>query len=442
MSDSPLASRLKSGSAAPCRVPEWEPSRNSIHRLIQLMDVAAINFHNFRQHTFRLPRHGTPQYSPGARTELLKQIMVDYHAVRMSVFPHADHAPQQTAQRLADGATAAAVRMGIADPKGAIDGAAKWLARIGWITTPKTSECYGDLWTREFDEEQDRLTEYTACRQQLLTMLSHAGHDLPTTIHQRFAVAFRTILTSDIPPLRVEELQLMVTEAMQDESPEVACRRHAELMAEVTLGELEVRLMDWERASEARRSTGVRVVSLTDYITSAYASAITSQRVAEFQTAAECVPGFSELHTLSIRLFRDDLNARTCKMFRFALVDAGMSVAEAGGATIADVLARLQPIRAGVNRNNENAGEQNSRESGGGKSKPINTTKRRPGRRNAKDADPERYKADLKFYRDWQASGLTQTEFLRGRGTNAEEGVKTLGRGKHHARKTGNNSAA
>ena len=86
------------------------------------MDVAAINFHNFWQHTYRLPLHGTTAYTPEARTELLKRLMADYHAVRVDVFPHADHAPQQTAQRLADGATAAAFRMGIADPQGAMNG--------------------------------------------------------------------------------------------------------------------------------------------------------------------------------------------------------------------------------------------------------------------------------------------------------------------------------
>ncbi len=409
-------------------MPEWEPSRNSIHRLIQLMDVAAINFHNFRQHTYRLPLHGTLAYTPEARTDLLKQLMADYHAVRMGVFPHADHVPHQTAQRLADGATAAAFRMGIADPQGAITGAATWLARMGWITTPATSECYGEAWKRDYAEQGERLTEYMACRQQLLTMLSHAGHDLPTTIHQRFAVAFRTILTSDISALRVEELKLMVTEATEAESAEVASSGHTELVADVTLGELELRLVEWERAKEAQRPGGVRVSSVTDYLNRGYAAALAAQGVAESQAAAEWVPGYSELHTLSIRLFRDDLNARTCKLFRYALVDAGMSASEAEEVTIADVLARLCSAQEGV--------------SCGSKTKPSPLKKRRPGRRKAKEADPERYKADLKFYQDWESSDLTQREFIRKRGVDPEQGMKSLGRGKHYAKKSGDNPAA
>lgn len=370
MADSTTSTRPKSRPAAPSRVPEWEPSRNSIHRLIQLMDVAAINFHNFRQHTHRLPLHGTPAYTPKARTELLKQLTADYHAVRMGVFPHADHAPQQTAQRLADGANAAAFRMGIADPQGAINGAATWLARVGWITTPVTSECFGEAWKRDYAEQGERLTEYMACRQQLLTMLSHAGHDLPTTIHQRFAVAFRTILTSVIPPLNVEELQLMVTEATREESPLVACGGHTEIMADVTLGELEARLSEWERAKEAPRPAGVRVSSVADFLNRGYAAALATQGVTESQAADECVPGYAELHTLSIRLFRDDLNAKTCKLFRHALVDAGMNIAEASGATIANVLVRLRTPHAGVSRSNAVAGEQNSEASSIGNSVP------------------------------------------------------------------------
>jgi len=393
------------------------------------MDVAAINFHNFRQHTYRIPLHGTPDYTPEARTELLTQLMADYHAVRMGVFPHADHAPQQTAQRLADGATAAAVRMGIADHQGAINEAAAWLSRLGWITTPATSECYGEAWKRDYAEQGGRLTEYMACRQQLLTMLSLAGQDIPTTIHQRFAVAFRTILTSDIPAPNVEELQLMVAEAMQPESSEVASSGHAELVVDVTLGELESRLVAWERAKEAPRPGGARGGSVTDYLNRGYAAALASQCVAESQAAAAtCVPGYSELHTLSIHLFRDDLNARTCKMFRHALVDDGLSASEARWVTIADVLARLHPVRAGA--------------SGGCEAKPIPSRKRRPGRRKAKEANPERYKTDLKFYQDWESSGLTQREFIRERGVDSEEGMKSLGRGKHYAKKSGINSAA
>ena len=75
-------------------------------------------------------------------------------------------------------------------------------------------------------------------------------------------------------------------------------------------------------------------------------------------------------------------------------------------------------------------------------SRPIVTTQRRPGRRSAKEANPNRYKADLKFYRDWQASGLSQREFVRERGLNHEEGVKSIGRGKHHEKKSGDNSEA
>ena len=442
MADLTNPTRPKPRIPAPSQVPEWEPSRNAIHRLIQMMDVMAIAFNKYRQLSFGIPRHGTPAYSPEARTEMLNRILADYHAVSMSVFPHADYAPKQTAQRLADGATAAAVRTGIADPRGDINSAAIWLTRIGWITTPKTSECYGDLWTREFDEEQGRLTEYMVCRQQLLTMLSRAGHDLPTTIHQRFAVAFRTILTSDVPPLSVAELQLMVAEATREESSEVACRGRTEFVADVTLGELEVRLIEWEQAKVAPRSTEVRVVSPAEFKTRAYASALTSQRVAELQAAAECAQGFSELHTLSIRLFRDDLNAGTCKMFRHALVASGMSVSEAREATIPEVLAQLRLLQEGVSQNEARCGEQKSVASSAGNAEQVKKSKGKRGRKKAKDADPDRYKKDLKFYQDWQVSTLTQPAFVRERGVDLNEGMKSLGRGKHYAKKSGNNSVA
>jgi len=63
------------------------------------------------------------------------------------------------------------------------------------------------------------------------------------------------------------------------------------------------------------------------------------------------------------------------------------------------------------------------------------------GRRPAAETDPQRVQQDIKLYRDWQGSGLSQKEFLRQRRIPEEEGIRSIDRGDYHAKKQGNNSA-
>src|SRR5262249_52169637 len=106
-------------------VPQWEPGRNAVHRLIQLLDVLAIAFNRFRQLSFQLPHPHDARF--GAER---KRLWDDLSAVRLAVFPPEDIAPQHTAVALADRAVAELARAGSKD-EAVVREAAQWLAQVG-----------------------------------------------------------------------------------------------------------------------------------------------------------------------------------------------------------------------------------------------------------------------------------------------------------------------
>lgn len=68
--------------------------------------------------------------------------------------------------------------------------------------------------------------------------------------------------------------------------------------------------------------------------------------------------------------------------------------------------------------------------------------KSKRGRPRVAEKDPKRVEAELKLYRDWRVSGLTQKKFLRERNIPENDGLLQLGRGKHYAKKSGKNKDA
>ena len=113
--------------------PRWEPGRNAIHRLIQLLDVSAIAFNRFRQRSFHLPSHNPPQPfdTDGWQTGLAR-LSHEFNAVRGAIFS-GYVAPGHRAARLVDEAIAAFARAGARDEAtvAAVTNAAQWLAVVG-----------------------------------------------------------------------------------------------------------------------------------------------------------------------------------------------------------------------------------------------------------------------------------------------------------------------
>ena len=105
----------------------WEPSRNAVHGLIQLIDVLAIALNRFRQLSFKLPHHHDDGYHDQRR-----RLLADYTAVKRAAFPTADVAPQYTAARIANRAVAELSRVGSPD-EAVVREAQQWVAAVGWV---------------------------------------------------------------------------------------------------------------------------------------------------------------------------------------------------------------------------------------------------------------------------------------------------------------------
>lgn len=66
--------------------------------------------------------------------------------------------------------------------------------------------------------------------------------------------------------------------------------------------------------------------------------------------------------------------------------------------------------------------------------------KKKRGRPPAKSRTPGQVKSDIKLFKDWKASGFTRKQFLRKRGIEEAEGIKSIDRGRKHNSTQRNNS--
>lgn len=65
----------------------------------------------------------------------------------------------------------------------------------------------------------------------------------------------------------------------------------------------------------------------------------------------------------------------------------------------------------------------------------LRTKPKKRGRRQEAERDPNRVAAENKLYRDWETSGLSQSEFLRERGIDEKQGKRILDRSRPGKRK-------
>ena len=136
---------------------------------------------------------------------------------------------------------------------------------------------------------------------------------------------------------------------------------------------------------------------------------------------------------LAIDLFVRGYGLDTVPLFNRRLVDVcpWFTAEDRQAAIVAVTVAYLQSDR------DQRKGEEKTRTEG---VQNRLAPKKKRGRPRVAEKDPKRVEVDLKLYRDWQVSGLTQKEFLRERNIPENDGLDQLGRGKHYAKKSGNNS--
>jgi hypothetical protein len=214
----------------------WEPDRNAVHRLIQLLDVLAITFNRFRQLSFYLPTYDPPhQFDTAGWQASVERIRSDFAAIRGAMF-NGYGAPARRAERLADEAVAEFARAGARDEAtlSAVADAARWIGTIGtsWqVNTPRPWD-YGvrdcnhpehieATKSREerFEGEFTLLLQYGSIRRGLLSALARIGQTVPPEIDKREAITHYAWPKGGSDPITQAELLALLRETEPSVAP-------------------------------------------------------------------------------------------------------------------------------------------------------------------------------------------------------------------------------
>ncbi|MBY0460604.1 MAG: hypothetical protein K2V38_25080 [Gemmataceae bacterium] len=192
----------------------WEPGRNAVHGLIQLVDVLAIALNRFRQLSFKLPHHRDERYQAE-----LQRLRDDYFVVTRAVFPLTDIAPQHTAVRIAYRAVAELARAGSRDET-AVGDAQRWLTAVGWVLVPHAAPkgVERELW-RQFEDEGALLAQHATIRQRLFAALARIGEAVPDEVVQRERLAVCSLMNEGEEPVPQDVLLSWVRETAMSPEP-------------------------------------------------------------------------------------------------------------------------------------------------------------------------------------------------------------------------------
>jgi hypothetical protein len=215
----------------------WEPYCNAVHRLIQLLDVLAIAFNQYRQLSYKL-HHRTDARVADDR----ERILGDYHGVTLAVFPKSDIAPHHTAARIGNAAVAELVRMGSKDEV-AVREAQQWISTVGWILVPRLapSEPESPMW-KPFMEEGGHLMQYSPIRQQLLDALARCGWTVPDEIVRRANMAFCSLMHDGEDPVSQDTLLRWVRETEQ----KAMANELRQFAGDLEAGDYNFRRLEWQ----------------------------------------------------------------------------------------------------------------------------------------------------------------------------------------------------
>src|SRR5262245_4331305 len=177
--------------------PTWDPGRNAVHRLIQIIDVLAISLGQFRKLSTRLLGRSAQGFAAQ------QKLWDEYSEVRRAVFPPEEFTPQYSAAILADAAVAELVRMGSSDENSVRD-EAKWVAAPGQrpnrqpVPWPpgRNRQRAPQVW----DQEGGLLTAYTGVRRGLLAALSRVGHTIPDEVNRRENMVCVVLVKEGVDP--------------------------------------------------------------------------------------------------------------------------------------------------------------------------------------------------------------------------------------------------
>ena len=199
-------------SSVASRKPVWEPSRNAIHRLIQVMDVLAASLWRFRQLSLERA-HSDPSLPEGSghgasRNAYLTELRDDWQRVLLRVFPA--NVPQHaTLARWVDDAVHAANEIGLSNALAAIGSAGEWVGQVGLIfaSAPPDAVTADDRERFEFVEQM--LESWGDQRDNLFRLLRRHGQPVTDEVELRRL----QILNSQMPLMSVAELSRLVDEA-------------------------------------------------------------------------------------------------------------------------------------------------------------------------------------------------------------------------------------
>ena len=206
-------SKITSSLSPSPRPPVWEPSRNAIHRLIQIMDVLAGSLQRFQQLSlqFSLPESASPKERVANRNSYLPELRDDYQRVLLRVFPPCDGEPDLIATELVLAANVVVFEHYGDEVKCYIRRAADWLRHIVSFYTPQTAECFTVDDRRKFDFCEQLLSAWSAIRKGLFLVLEGNRFIFPIAIKRRHI----RILNPAMPLITVDELLGLVDQTTE-----------------------------------------------------------------------------------------------------------------------------------------------------------------------------------------------------------------------------------
>lgn len=205
----------------------WAPSSNSVHRLLQYLDVLGIAFQRFRQRSYALPtRRPQEQFDTTAWQEGVRALTDEFNAIRHRLFVGA-FAPARHAERLAEEAIAEFARLGGRDDTTlqAVAEAAMWVGHVGtswnvgaprpWNYGTPRLESSGPNTDREdrFEAEFRVLERYSPVRAALTLALARTGHTIPGNVHDRRYLTYDPWSQGQREPISQRDLLALAAEA-------------------------------------------------------------------------------------------------------------------------------------------------------------------------------------------------------------------------------------
>jgi hypothetical protein len=219
----------------------WNPSRNAVHRLLQISDALAISRHRFQQLSYRfsgsipIRNGGTDTVPvcdnslPGHRGEDRARIVREFHEIKCAALPSPGNDARAAIATLHDEAIAEVCQTDFAGTErqkvvDSVNELAECLVKIerdcthpALYPTDQLDQAALDA----FNTERDQLYILRDIRLRLFSSLALMGQKIPLTVRNRVDDASIKIVKGNEPGVSMQDLHRLIQETQQEpnESP-------------------------------------------------------------------------------------------------------------------------------------------------------------------------------------------------------------------------------